>query len=75
MLKRQGRNIDSLIEALQEPADEREVRIPVKGSGFRILWDMVLKELEEKVRKTPGLSLEEPNYEGVRVNFPRAGVS
>ncbi|HIU26121.1 MAG TPA: phosphomannomutase/phosphoglucomutase [Candidatus Copromorpha excrementigallinarum] len=70
VLKRQGRNIDSLIEALQEPADEREVRIPVKAADFASYGDMVLKELEEKVRKTPGLSLEEPNYEGVRVNFP-----
>lgn len=70
VLKSRGKAIDSIIDDLEEPASEREVRIPVKADDFAAYGDRVLRELEEFVKESPGLSLEEPNYEGVRINFP-----
>ena len=68
-LFRQGEKIDSVIEELEDPADEREIRIPIRCDDFAGYGDKVLADLEEYAKATEGLSLEEPNYEGVRINF------
>ena len=72
-LFRQGEKIDSVIEELEDPADEREIRIPIRDDDFAGYGDKVLAELEEYAKATEGLSLEEPNYEGVRINFDGEG--
>lgn len=69
-LKREGKTLDSVIAELEEPADNKEIRLPIVCSDFGSYGDKVLAELEEFVKKEPELSLEEPNYEGVRINFP-----
>lgn len=69
-LKKEGKTLDSVIAELEEPADNKEIRIPIICSDFGPYGDKVLAELEEFVKKAPELSLEEPNYEGVRINFP-----
>ena len=69
-LKKEGKTLASVLENLKEPADELEVRIPIKQEDFSAYGDMVLKELEEYVKSEKELSLETPNYEGVRINFP-----
>lgn len=69
-LKKEGKSLDSVIAELEEPADNKEIRLPIICSDFGPYGDKVLAELEEFVKKTPELSLEEPNYEGVRINFP-----
>ncbi|MBQ6495829.1 MAG: NAD(P)H-hydrate epimerase [Firmicutes bacterium] len=77
-LFREGLPIDSVIADLQDPADEEEIRIPIKGEDFGPYGDKVLADLEAFVQAnadengTAGmpLSLETPNYEGVRINFP-----
>ena len=38
-------------------------------SGFGAVGDQVLADLEKWVEEKDGLSLETPNYEGVRVNY------
>lgn len=65
-----GIMIDDVIDALEEPADEKEIRIPVKCEDFASYGDMVMEELAGFVNRTDGLSLAEPNYEGVRIDFP-----
>ena len=72
-LFRQGEKIDSVIEELEDPADEREIRIPIRDDDFAGYGDKVLAELEEYAKATEGFSLEEPNYEGVRINFDGEG--
>lgn len=70
LLKKEGKNIDSVIELLQEPADEKEIRIPITAADFGGYGDKVLEDLKQFVGSSAELSLEEPNYEGVRINFP-----
>lgn len=70
VLKKDGKQIDSVIEMLDEPADEREIRIPITVSDFGEYGDRVLEDLRSFADNSAELSLEEPNYEGVRINFP-----
>ncbi|NMA93971.1 MAG: phosphomannomutase/phosphoglucomutase [Clostridiales bacterium] len=74
-LKREGRAIESLIEDLKEPAEAAEFRLPVLASDFASYADAVLEDLRLMIEKFEGepasairMSLELPNYEGVRVN-------
>lgn len=69
-LAREGKALDSVIARLENPVDELEIRIPIVSSDFAAYGDKVLAELKDFVEETDGLSLEEPNYEGVRINFP-----
>ena len=69
-LKAEGKTIGSVIEDLKEPADEKEIRIPITAGDFGAYGDQVLMDLESFVETAPKLSLEKPNYEGVRINFP-----
>ena len=73
-LKEEGKHIEALLESLQDPADEKEIRIPIVESDFGPYGDQVLADLAAFVVSPAGqelgLSLEEPNYEGVRINFP-----
>ncbi len=65
-----GVMIDSVIDALEEPADEKEVRIPVRCEDFAGYGDRIMSELADHVREAEGMTLAEPNYEGVRIEFP-----
>ena len=69
-LKMEGLDISSVIEDLRDPLEELEIRIPIRGEDFGEYGDKVLEDLKAKVAETSRLSLEEPNYEGVRINFP-----
>lgn len=69
-LKAEGKTIDSVLEGLEEPADEKEIRIPITASDFSAAADRILEDLKAYVQGQEDLSLEEPNYEGVRINFP-----
>ena len=69
-LAKEGKTLDSVIDNLETPADEKEIRIPITCSDFGPYGDKVLAELKTFVEESEELSLEEPNYEGVRINFP-----
>lgn len=69
-LKKEGRFIEDLIADLEEPAEAAEYRLDVKAEDFAAYADSVLAGLHEKIGGggLPGMSLEIPNYEGVRAN-------
>ena len=69
-MAKEGKTLDSVIDNLETPADEKEIRIPITCSDFGPYGDKVLAELKTFVEESEELSLEEPNYEGVRINFP-----
>ncbi|MBQ6088118.1 MAG: phosphomannomutase/phosphoglucomutase [Firmicutes bacterium] len=70
-LHKKGADIGVLISSLEEPKEAIEVRLPIEGSDFAVYGDQVLAGLEVWVKayEDKGLSLVEPNYEGVRINF------
>ena len=69
-LKEEGRYVEDLIADLKEPAEAKEFRLDLKAEDFSTYADGVLSGLQEAIASgtVPGMTLEEPNYEGVRVN-------
>ena len=65
--------MESVLAALKEPLEEDEIRIPIKGEDFSAYADKVLDDLEKYSESEEGMSLEQPNYEGVRINFDLGG--
>ncbi len=76
-LKAEGKHVEDLLRDLAEPAEAKEFRLPVTAEDFASYADGIIETLTEDVRegKLPGMSLELPNYEGVRVNVNEDGVS
>ncbi len=69
LLKREGKPISSVLADLEDPADEKEVRIPIQTEDFGAYGDKVLDDLKAWVSAQDGMTLTEPNYEGVRIDF------
>lgn len=70
LLKLEGKNLDSLIKELREPAEMTEIRLPILAPDFNSYGDLVLSELTAFVQQHDSWKLVQPNYEGVRVAFP-----
>lgn len=71
-LRKQGKTLSDVIAGLQEAAVSEESRAKINTEDFSAYGKAVLADLERFVVDTPGLSLETPNYEGVRVLFDAA---
>ena len=67
-LKAAGKTLASLIEDLAEPKDALELRANITAEDFKGYGARLLEELAVYC-KAQGWELEQPNYEGVRVNF------
>ena len=76
-LARQGVGIDVLLSSLEEPKEAIEVRFPIRGDDFAEVGTTVLNGLKEwaEALSDQGVSVVEPNYEGVRLNFRGEGLS
>ena len=72
-LKKEGKDIETLIDALGSPAEAKEIRFNLDRENFVEIGTGILEGMPDWVAKTTGLSLEEPNHEGVRVNYDRNG--
>ncbi len=68
VLKKEGKSLVSLIDGLKEPAESLELRANIKEPDFKAYGFSVLDALEAHCAKV-GWVKEEPNFEGVRVNF------
>ena len=72
-LAQSGAGIDVLLSSLEEPKEAIEIRFPISGSDFGAYGEKVLTELKEWAlapeQVSAGISVVEPNYEGVRLNF------
>lgn len=68
-MRGEGRLLTELIENLKEPKLARGHRLNLTGENFKEDGQKILDDLSKKVSETTGMSLEVPNYEGVRVNI------
>ena len=71
-LHEKGLTLGSLIFDLKAPIEAVEVRMSFTVSDFKDYGLNVLEKFKEFAESEEGLSLETPNYEGVRVNFDKA---
>ena len=76
-LMQHGEGIEVLLSSLKEPKEAVEIRFPITGENFGDYGEEVLCGLKEwaDAHTAEGISVVEPNYEGVRLNFRRSGLS
>lgn len=68
-MKKQGKDLISLLAGLKEPAESMEIRIAIREPDFKTYGESVINAVAEFADSRNGWSLEKENYEGVRVNF------
>ena len=65
-----GEDLFSIIESLEEPKEEAEIRIPVKNGDFKKIGEKIIEDL--KIYAANNLwNIETPNYEGIRIAFDK----
>ena len=71
LLKARGKGISSVVANLAEAAESKEARLPISGENFGETAGRMIAEVTNLVASgnLKGCTLEEPNYEGVRINF------
>ena len=72
-LKKEGKGIEHMIADLAEPAESVEIRFNLTADNFGKVGDKILEDMKAWAEQTEGLSLELPNYEGVRINYSLDG--
>ena len=70
-LKAEEKGIESCIQTLGEPVEAAEFRLPLLAEDFAPYAQNVIDTLTKTVEEgtLPGMTLELPNYEGVRIAF------
>ncbi|WKY48360.1 phosphomannomutase/phosphoglucomutase [Eubacteriaceae bacterium ES3] len=67
-LLKEGKTISSVLTKLKEPVEAKEIRLKIEADDFKTYGQKVLDAFSDFAEKQSGWSLEEPNFEGVRVN-------
>ncbi len=68
-LGKEGKKLDSLIESLQDPVEEKEMRFRITDENFRDYGNKVISELEEYAINRFGWRIADDNREGIRIYF------
>ena len=67
-LRAEGKKLSDLIADLKQPKIQAGHRLDLLCEDFKEAGMKILNDLEETVEKSQDMTLEKPNYEGVRVN-------
>ena len=67
--KKEGYSLESLIDALEEPAESVEFRMNIQLEDFKAYGQQVIDDLTAYAQNQAGWSLAPSNFEGVRVNL------
>ncbi len=70
-LRKEGKTIGSLIEKLETPLEEIEVRFTIKLKDFKDYGLSVISDFKALCEKTESITVSPVNHEGVRVNFDK----
>lgn len=71
-LRAQGKTLEDLLAPLKEPAEAKEIRLPIKPEDFRAAGQKVIDDLTAYAARQPGWTLAPDNFEGVRVSLDKA---
>ena len=67
-LRKEGKVPGDLIAPLPRPLESKEFRLKIRSKEFKTYGERVLRELSALAKSQQGWSLEDPNFEGLRVN-------
>ncbi len=65
-LKKQGRQLQNLLQKLREPAETVELRLPVTEPDFHACGERIIAQLTAYAREQSGWEIAPHNYEGIR---------
>ena len=68
-MAKEGKKLDSLISALKDPAEEKELRFKINTEDFKSYGNSVIDTLNEYASKNPEMRIADDNREGVRIYF------
>lgn len=71
-LAERGLALESLIDGLAEPAEERELRFKILCDDFRPVGEKVIAHFERAAVERAGWSACPDNYEGIRINADKS---
>ncbi len=69
LLKREGRLLSSLINALKEPLESAEYRLKILDPDFRKAGESVIQTVLKQTSDRPDCRIAPDNREGVRISF------
>ncbi len=70
-LRKEGKAIGSIIENLEIPLEEKEVRFTIKLDDFKDYGLLVINDFKALCESIAGITVSPVNHEGVRVNFDK----
>ena len=68
-LGKEGKTLDSLINKLKDPAEEKEMRFKILVDDFKCYGHSVINELEKHAKQEDGWRIADDNREGIRIYF------
>lgn len=68
-LKKEGKQLQDLLQSLQEPVETVELRLPITEQDFRSCGDRIIQQLNEFAEKRTHWQIAPDNYEGIRCSF------
>lgn len=74
LLRREGKDLGSLITSLKTPAEAEEFRFDITAADFKAYGTDVLERFKAYAESQPLFHVVSPNYEGVRVAFDDEAV-
>lgn len=66
---KQGQKLNSLINNLKDPAEEKELRFKIKDENFKAYGNSVIEELSVYAQKNSEMRIADDNREGIRIYF------
>lgn len=70
-LRSQGKTLQDLLAPLEEPAEAKELRFPIRSENFREYGETVVSGLADCAAKQSGWNVAPDNFEGLRVSFEK----
>ncbi len=72
-LVKEGKQLSSIIESLQEPKEAGEFRLTINTEDFKPYGQKLIDELEQYAKSQQGWTIADDNREGIRVSFDKDG--
>lgn len=70
LLKRTGGDLGDLIRDLEEPAEEKEIRLKITAPDFKAYGAEMIALVNACAAKTEGITVADDSYEGTKIIFP-----
>ncbi|MBE6038122.1 MAG: phosphomannomutase/phosphoglucomutase [Anaerofustis stercorihominis] len=73
-LRKEGLTFSDMLKDYEDPKEAMEIRPKLLEEDFKAQGERIISDFRQKAIENADWSLEEPNYEGVRVNVPNGWI-